>query len=177
MEKLTEVVVPYLASTLWYQAEGNISLSRRDYARTLIESNTPDGMMLSVPVVGGAAAAKRLGPDRLEISGHGDWTRIHLGAIEAAYGREPYFQHLFPAIARQIADYPPLLADLNANLHRAMLDFISYDSNIHDIRQFSRSNEKRYDDIRLRLQSRIDPSHSILEALFRLGTDTLFLLP
>lgn len=102
-----EIIPPYLASTAWLQGKVKARLLKtRDYTRTIIESNSFEGMVLTVPVAGGSSAAKRLKPSQLEISDHGDWTRIHLGAIEAAYGREPYFQHLFPEIASAINHYP-----------------------------------------------------------------------
>ncbi|MDE6022224.1 MAG: hypothetical protein K2G13_01855, partial [Muribaculaceae bacterium] len=87
MEMSPLLLPPYLASTSWVQRKLQPkSLTTRDYTRTVIESNNPAGMTLTVPIIGGASAVKRLKPIRVCISGHGDWTSIHLGAIEAAYG-------------------------------------------------------------------------------------------
>lgn len=165
---------PYLPSLEWLNRQ--LQMKPREYTRTLIESNSPEGMVLTVPVVGGSSAAKRLKPSQLEISSHGDWTRIHLGAIEAAYGREPFFQHFFPGMAEIIAGYPPMLEDLNANLLECMLSGIGYDENIEDIEEMKRLHPARYADIRNRLVNKIDPAHSFIEPLFRLGRDSLFLL-
>lgn len=168
---------PYLASTLWLQGKvDSKSLKTRDYTRCLIESNSPEGMVLTVPVAGGSSAVKRLKPEQLEVSDHGDWTRIHLGAIEAAYGREPYFQHLFPEIAEVIAGYPQQLARLNVLLMEKMLSFIGYSGAIEDVRLLRKENPERCAAIAQRLESKINPGHSFLEALFRLGPDALFLL-
>ncbi len=172
-----EIIPPYLPSTLWLQGKVPAKpLKTRDYTRTLIESNSPEGMILTVPVVGGSRAAKRLRPEQLEISGHGDWTRIHLGAIEAAYGKEPYFQHLFPEIADVIEHYPQHLASINVLLKEKMMDFIGCPEALEEIRKLREAFPKRSSDITRRLESKINTSHSFLEPIFRLGPDSIFLL-
>ncbi len=172
-----EMTPPYLASTLWVQGKvAPSAMKTRDYTRALIESNAQEGMVLTVPVIGGSSAAKRLRPENLEISDHGDWTRIHLGAIEAAYGREPYFQHLFPEIAPIISDYPQQLVGLNVVLMEKMMDFIGYNQAMQEIRNLRESNPERCAAIARRLESKIDSRHSFLEPLFRLGPDAIFLL-
>ena len=170
-------IPPYLPSTLWMQGKAERrSLKTRDFTRTLIESNAPEGIILTVPVVGGSSAAKRLKPEMLEISDHGDWTRIHLGAIEAAYGREPYFQHLFPEIEDVIDPFPEHLAMLNVLLMEKMMNFIGYANAIEEVRNLRESNPERCSAIARRLEKKIDPAHSFLEPLFRFGPDAIFLL-
>ena len=172
-----EIIPPYLASTAWLQGKvSSSSLKTRDYTRTLIESNNPEGMILTVPIVGGSSAAKRLKPENLEISDHGDWTRIHLGAIEAAYGKEPYFVHIFPELASVIVNYPQHLALLNVLLMGKMMDFLGYRDTIEEIKKLRDKNPVRYENIAKRLESKINPAHSFLEPLFRLGPDSIFLL-
>lgn len=173
MEVTFSVMPPYLPSLWWVTR--HIAMKTREYTRTLIESNSPEGMVLTVPVVGGSAAAKRLKTEQLEISSHGDWTRIHLGAIEAAYGREPYFQHFFPGIAGIIADYPPMLEEMNRILLIKIFDSIRLDENLNEINGMRMSNPERIADIRRRLMSKVNPRHSIIEPLFRLGPDSVFL--
>ena len=177
MEMIPDVTPPYLASTLWLQDKiDRRKIKTREFTRSLIESNTREGMVLTVPVIGGSTAAKRLKPEDLEVSGHGDWTRIHLGAIEAAYGREPYFQHLFPEIASVIDNYPQHLSSLNVLLMDKMMNFIGYSDNIEEIRNLSAANPERCSAISRRLESKIDPAHSFLEPIFRFGPDSIFLL-
>lgn len=172
-----EVIPPYLPSGVWLQDKSAPTLLKsRDYTRTLIESNSPEGMVLTVPVAGGSSATKRLKPEQLEISGHGDWTRVHLGAIEAAYGKEPYFPYLFPEIAEVIGHYPQHLASLNVLLLDKMMDFLSYRNAIEEINKLRATNPARCKDIARRLESKINPRHSFLEPLFRLGPDSIFLL-
>lgn len=172
---LRDSMPPYLASMEWWQGRRS-TLKTRDYTRTLIESNSPEGITLTVPVTGGASAAKRLKPDELTISGHGDWTRIHLGAIEAAYGREPYFQFLFPEIEEIISRYPEHLRELNVSLMVCLMGFLRYDESYPEVERLRQSNPGRCSDIGTRLLRKVDPGHSLLEPLFRLGPDTLFLI-
>ncbi len=172
-----EIIPPYLPSAVWLQGKiPQNALKTRFYTRTLIESNSPEGIVLTVPVIGGSSAAKRLKPQQLDVSDHGDWTRIHLGAIEAAYGKEPYFPHFFPEIAEVIAHYPQHLARLNVLLLDKMMDFIGYRDSIEEIRRLWEAHPERCNDIARRLESKIDPLHSFLEPLFRLGPDSIFLL-
>lgn len=173
----TLLLPPYLASTSWAQRKLQPkSLTTRDYTRTVIESNNPDGMTLTVPIKGGASIVKRLKPTQVNISNHGDWTRIHLGAIEAAYGREPYFQHLFPEIASIITNYPENLAKMNVLLMTIMLDFVGYEKEIEKIETLRQTNPGRVSDIAKRLETKINTSHSFLEPLFRFGPESIFLL-
>ncbi len=177
MEIIRSSIPPYLASTLWIQGKvDSKELKTRDYTRTTIEANTPEGIVLTVPIVGGASAAKHLRPEELDVSEHGDWMRIHLGAIEAAYGREPYFQYLFPEIASIIDCHPKPLSTLNVLLMDKMMDFIGYGDAIEEINLLREVNTKRCSDISRRLESKINPYHSFLEPLFRLGPDSIFLL-
>lgn len=172
-----EVTPPYLPSLEWIRCpDAFASMPARQYSRSLIESNSPGGMVLTVPVVGGASAAKRLKPWQLEISGHGDWTRIHLGALDAAYGREPYFGHFFPLIAPLVGHYPPMLADLNKALIDTVLNSVGYSESREEMLRFRGRSPLRFESIRDRLMSKINPRHSLVEPLFRLGPDILFLL-
>lgn len=169
--------VPYLPSTRWMRCFGNgMDLKTRDYTRTRICSNTPGGIVLTVPVVGGASAAKRLKPDRLMISDHGDWTRIHLGALDAAFGKEPFFQHLFPEIAFHIENYPADLMSLNKELMSEMMRFLDYEALMPEIRVLFSTHPDRCRSLAEKMEHKIEPEHSFLEVLFRFGRDALFLL-
>jgi len=108
-------VFPYAASAAWYAAwlrslssdcpmeeaiaDANISTQTdgKDFARTRIRGNAPgDEILLSVAVVGGASILKQ--SRRLShaiLSEHSDWQHNHLGALEASYGRAPFFRYIF----------------------------------------------------------------------------------
>ncbi len=168
---------PYLASTLWMRTQGkDLTLRGRDYTRTLIESNRDGGQVLTVPVEGGSSAVKRGPVSELRVSAHGDWPRIHLGALEAAYGKEPYFAHLFPEIAEEISGYPESLTELNGRLLRMMLSFAGYADEIGPLRNLLSRHPQRVAGIAGRLEAGCDLTHSYLEPLFRFGRDAIFLL-
>lgn len=170
---------PYLPSLKWLQAATSARqlLRTRDYTRTLIASNNPEGIVLTVPVVGGGASTKRLKPEQLKISSHGDWPRLHLGAIEAAYGREPYFQHFFPEIEHKVRQYPEHLSELNEGLLTVLTKDLDYEGRRGEMARFRHQHERRYASICERLTGKVDPQHSVIETLFRIGPDILFLLP
>lgn len=148
----------------------------RSLTRTLIASNSPEGLVLTVPVTGGSAAVKRDDPHSFMISSHGDWTRIHLGAIEAAYGREPYFPHFFPGIAEIIEAYPPKLEDFNRRLLATMLRLAAYDEEKEGLLSLREEHPERFRAIVERLLAGVNPRHSMIEALFRYGKEILFLI-
>lgn len=178
MEIVTPDIPPYLPSTAWCRKMKKPDTARfgRTITRTLVTSNAPGGQVLTVPIVGGSAAVKRDDPHSFRISSHGDWTRIHLGAMEAAYGKEPYFQHFFPEIAGIIGVFPPELETLNRRLLEAMLRQTGYADEIDGIRRMRMRTPKRFASIERRLIAGIDMEHSMIEPLFRYGKDTLFML-
>lgn len=178
MEITDTVFPPYLPSTDWFRSGETPSHVRygRFLTRTRIWSNSPEGMTLTVPVEGGASALKRRDASGLRVSNHGDWTRIHLGAMEAAYGREPYFQHFFPEIAAIIERHPAKVRNLNRSLLSAILTLMDYEGEMDGILRLQAEREVRFASIERRLLDGIDTTHSVIEPLFRYGKDTLLLM-
>lgn len=117
---------PYAPSVAWY---ARALAALRDGAplpgaplrhpnRALI-SATSGTEMLTVPVTGSASALKS--PGELYLSAHGNWPRRHLAALEAAYGRTPFWCHYAPAFARILLNPPATLRELNTALHKMAL--------------------------------------------------------
>lgn len=169
---------PYLPSTAWCRNGEKPCIAHygRFLTRTRIWSNAPEGLVLTVPVEGGTSAIKRLDPHALRISAHGDWTRVHLGAIEAAYGKEPYFQHFFPDIAEIITQYPPTLETLTRCLLSTVLRLSDYETEIEGILSLKEEYPSRFNAIEHRLLAGIDQEHSLIEPLFRYGKDIIMLM-
>lgn len=107
--------VPYLATQQWYaewlhrRLQGNSEgearaaassacrLRPRDFTHCVLPS--PSGeIRLSVAVEGGSGILKRLRPEDVCMSGHGRWPSVHLGALNALYGRAAYFDHLHDSL-------------------------------------------------------------------------------
>lgn len=118
----------------------------RDLCRTVIAgAHGQPPLLLSVAIEGGSSVVKKGHPERWRLSDHGRWQKIHLGALEAAYGNTAYFPHLFPKLA-EILDQTAAgdsFAELTLALHRVMMDFIGAESFIRDyVRLDDRSKER-----------------------------------
>ena len=84
----------------------------------------PNGVQtLTVPLVG--ATNNMMTPLRdVLISEHGDWRRLHWGALFSAYGRSPYFDYVADDLSRVINGSQRYLHEFNAQLHDVIIDFM-----------------------------------------------------
>lgn len=163
------LTVPFAASAAWYRryyllGGRELPPPGRDAARTLIRGNA-EPLRLSIPVEGGAARLKHPGADPA-ISPHGNWRALHLGAWNAAYGRTPFFIHLFPeieAIYASIPDGAPI-SRLNSAFHLLATHWLD-EGAAHPLppRCLPRADE---------LAAAISPHFSIFDAIFRFGIET-----
>lgn len=146
------------------------AMAGKDFARCIV--GDPSAMtMLSVAVAGGAHTLRKAGAERhAGISLHGNWPHIHLGALEAIYGRAPYYPHLIPAIRGIITNPPGSLASLNINIHRVFTEFLS-PIEFTGVATGCAAAERGEEITRL-----IDPKLSIIDPLMRFGKETLLAL-
>lgn len=167
------MVIPYLGSAGWYSgwldarirgagdaeagAEASESLDmKKDLRRALV--GMPDNpVMLSVPL--------RKGPGLL-LSGHGNWPHVHLGTINAIYGRTPYFAHFFPLLERVYEKLPDTLPELSATIHSLICDWIDTEAAEMAIKASPDSQLARRGG---EIATYINRNISILDAIFRLG--------
>ena len=173
---------PYLPTLRWYaawsraKAEGLsesvaimtanslTGVKGKDFARTRLP-----GQVLSVAIEGGAARLKKgAWPEFLRISLHGNWPHVHLGAIEALYGRSPYYQHLAGDIRLILSDPPERLYLLNSWMHHIISSWIQIAPPEAAKRAESRGKE---------LLAKADPNLSVIDAIMRLGPEVSLLLP
>ena len=84
----------------------------------------PNGVQtLSVPLVG--STNNMMTPLRdVLISEHGDWRRLHWGALYSAYGRSPYFDYVADDLSRVIHGSQRYLHEFNSQLHEVIIDFM-----------------------------------------------------
>ena len=144
-------------------------------ARTVIAGDR----ILSVPVAGGAGRLKHHGVNLSDIiiSNHGRWRQEHLGAINAAYGRTPFFTCLYPRIEKIYAsDSHDSLGDFNASLFNMVKDFLETETIMPAIMDMRLSHPERMAQLRRENESKVNVSYSIFDSLFRLGKDTVFIL-
>lgn len=60
----------------------------------------------------------------MRISEHGDWRRVHWGAIFSAYGKTPFFEYIATELNSIYEQNSPWLYDFNAALHSLVIDFL-----------------------------------------------------
>ena len=84
----------------------------------------PNGVQtLTVPLVG--STNNMMTPLRdVLISEHGDWRRLHWGALFSAYGRSPYFDYVADDLSRVINGSQRYLYEFNSQLHAVIVDFM-----------------------------------------------------
>ena len=84
----------------------------------------PNGVQtLTVPLVGNTNNMMTPLRDVL-ISEHGDWRRLHWGALFSAYGCSPYFDYVADDLARVINGSQRYLYDFNQQLHEVIVEFM-----------------------------------------------------
>lgn len=159
------MVIPYLAPFSWYA--GNKQTYSRCLNRCRLIMHDRE-MQLSVPVCGGG---RRLRSPRAyryaEISGHGHWTHVHLGAIEAAYGRTPFYIHIQPPIQTILSACPRHLHELCSQLHHVCERFLNVAAPLHSPLH-DEALRRGHEILKL-----IDPDISILDPLMRFGPETI----
>lgn len=135
----------------------------KSYARCDIR-----GYRLTVPVEGGSSVLKRGDADPL-LSNHGKWRREHLGAWNAAYGRTPYFIHLYPEIEEVYETSSGMkLEAFNSRLLEVASGWLDFDS--------LRSGDSKIIKISDEIKSLADDGLSVFDLLFRIGPDAIFAL-
>ena len=156
------MVTPFGPSARWLlTGEG---VTGKEFARMHILSAGRE-TVLSVPVEGGANALKRRDASPA-ISGHGKWRREHLGALETAYSRTPYYPHLIPEIEAVYAlPDGTLLEEFNRRLLEVALRWcdcgVSPEEMPRHVLAYGRETA-----------TKINLNLSIFDALFRFGKDT-----
>lgn len=65
------------------------------------------------------------------VSTHGDWWHVHWGALEAAYGRTPFFEYYADELRPWFSGEIKRLVDLDMGIHRFCLDALGIDYRIH----------------------------------------------
>ena len=186
MKNLTETP-PYAAPSEWYARHiahrlgimpAPLSETRRLNRCTIATLTSP--RTLTIPVSGGSAMlknCKRL--NEIEVSDHGDWRRVHWGAITTAYHRTPFFihyAHLFEPV--YCLENPTLLQFCN-NFHQAVSKALDTDRLLPFLPGLL-EGKKLNDRVEMPHYRQIhpldDPGLSILDALFNLGPETIIML-
>ena len=180
MERLT---LPCAGSLKWYSGLAESILSGKEFAaadtgcmlnRYAIRGNNGEKLLLSVPVEGGRKNLLRLPPGAdIPLSEHGGWRRVHRGAICAAYGRSPYFQHYFPMM-EQIIIRSRTLKDLSGNFHSLVMRSAFQPDVLESVKKMRCDRAELFKAEHTRCLAETDTGLSIIDSLFRIGPDTIF---
>ena len=114
--------VALAAGTLMIDLDEHRLPLRHSHHRYRIDG--PNGIQtLTVPLVG--SSNNMMTPLRdVLISEHGDWRRLHWGALFSAYGRSPYFDYVADDLSRVIHGTQHYLHEFNRQLHEVIVDFM-----------------------------------------------------
>lgn len=181
------MVIPAAASVRWYsrwlrhrlaglddrQACDAATADLRTDPKSLRRYSLPDpqhpggSVTLSIPVRKGCGL----------LSDHGNWPHVHLGTLNAIYGRAPYFpflndrlQALFGNLfTEDAADTPQSLAELNRELHRMVVSWI-------DLEAATAALNAPIGEVCREFATKVNFSVSILDPVFRFGKDIVFVL-
>ena len=111
----------------------------------------PNGVQtLTVPLVG--STNNMMTPLRdVLISEHGDWRRLHWGALYSAYGRSPYFDYVADDLYRVIYGTQRHLHEFNAELHALIIDFMDLPITTRYLDKGEEVDKTEADDLRGRI--------------------------
>lgn len=149
-------------------------LSRREVAG----ARGQEPVMLSVAIQGGSSMVKRGHPETWLLSDHGRWRMMHLGALEAAYGTTPFFEHFYPDIRSILlaADEHTPFLDLTAKLHYALRQPLQFESMIDYLRQLDTFDRQQLRKIAVEKNSVGYADLAFLDVIFKKGPESIFTL-
>lgn len=140
----------------------------KEYARCCVRSAS-GRIWLSVAVDGGSGGLRRRGAEKTaSVSLHGRWPHVHLGALEASYGRSPYYQHVAVGI-RDILENVAAgdsLGALNRKIHAHLSGFLT--TGVDKEALYSEAVRMRGPEI----AADLEPELSLIDALMYYGPET-----
>ena len=154
----------------------------------------PNGLQtLTVPLVG--STNNMMTPLRdVLISEHGDWRRLHWGALYSAYGRTPYFDYVADDLSRVIHGTQRYLHEFNSQMHEVVVEFMDLpldtryvdrvgDAVLEDALDLrGRIAMKKHDTLPIadvpyyQMWNHFSPNLSILDLMMNMGREGIFTL-
>ncbi|MFI3239520.1 MAG: WbqC family protein [Bacteroidales bacterium] len=115
----------------------------------------------------------------LLISEHGDWTRIHWGAIFSAYGKAPFFDYIQDDLHAIYETHDRWLVDFNQRLHQLVIDFLDLpiNKNIGNTPILTNTvKDIEYYQLLRKNRSEFIPNLSIIDLLMNCGRESIITL-
>ena len=147
--------------------------SSKEFGRFILFDNKASIHILSVAIEGGSRQLRntyKIG--NLMLSDHGDWRKVHLGAIEAYLGRTPFYRHIEQNI-RNVYEDGRLnsLKNFNSAIFNVLKSFLIGSL---EPASFEIFNEKEVLKQRgIEISKRINREESVLQALAHHGKESL----
>lgn len=179
------MIFPYLGSVSLYQKFVEAILNQSipsqyvgaKLSETIISAADGSDLALTVPLCGGARACRTTDPDSWIISDHGRWPRIHLGALNAAYSRTPYYDHYAPELASIIRKAPGnSFVDFSQELHQWAVKSIDIYNIADSLRLMMAESPTLILSRAEAIAKHIMPHRSVCELIFKFGPEAIFLL-
>lgn len=176
---------PFCGSVDWWRRylEGRLAgeeslppMPRRELMRCHIRDHAGNELTLSVPVAGGASVVKHAPVENWIISEHGRWEAMHLGALNAAYGKTPFYRHYIPRLQALIEHHPERATDFTNSIGEYIAEALHIETLLPQLRENDATRREMIAERRERLDRNLPPSTSILDPLFRFGPEAIFLL-
>lgn len=182
---------PYLASAGWYNRwlgamkvygddetaikQANCFIKDgRILSRTRIRNSGGDDIILSIAIQGGSRQLRSLHLNNVFwLSAHGDWRKNHISAIEAAYGKKPFFSHVFNKLKDcfTVNNEDNSLQTFNLALHNVIKKLLLGNIGIENI--VSLEDNLRVIERGKELANEIDEEISVIDALMQLGPEAI----
>ena len=106
--------------------QSNLTLSSpKEFGRFSLLDPKGEAKVQSVAVEGGSRQLRSFSKiEDLRLSEHGDWRKVHLGALEAILGRKPFFRDLEPGLKNVYLNSQLLsLKDFNFAIFEVLFSF------------------------------------------------------
>ena len=145
----------------------------RDFGRFFLEDTRENKINLSIAIEGGGKQLRTFSSiEDLRLSEHGDWRKIHLGAIEACLGRKPFYRELEPKLSgvylnRDIVTLREFNTAIFSVLNSFLMENISKD-HISLFYQNERLRERGKE-----IKAMIHPEISMIQILSELGKEAV----
>ena len=147
--------------------------SPREFGRFCLKERGGKIMTLSIPVEGGGRQLRSWkGIEDCCLSEHGDWRKVHVGALESCLGRKPFYREIETELSPVLFNKQlKSLRDFNSAIFSKLFSFLMGNLQIKDLTKFYEKEE-----LRLRgneLATVIKPDQTSLVTLTLLGREAL----
>lgn len=150
-----------------------IAATSKDFGRFLLYDSRGETGIHSVAVEGGGRQLRSFAKmEALRLSEHGDWRKLHLGALDAILGRKPFYRYLEPKLKKiYLNSELKTLRDFNFAIFEVLFSFLMENVSPSIIR----NNEHR-PEIKMRgkeISETLKGDETILQGIATFGKETL----